>query len=126
MAMRTCQKIKTTVNVLGKFSLRDFSGVTNLKMSKWQEEKDKFLGMSLENKRDLYKSYTQLKDIPTWQEYAKKESLAKKIAAKLDFTMDDSLNETLREKISLFQGDITKLEVMILSLKSKNKVNGGL
>ena len=124
--MRTCQKIKTTVNVLGKFSLRDFSGVKNLKMSKWQEEKDKFLGMSLENKRELYKSYTQLKDIPTWQEYAKKESLAKKIAAKLDFTMDDSLNETLREKISLFQGDITKLEVMILSLKSKNKVNGGL
>lgn len=83
-------------------------------MSDWKEEKEKFLSMPLDAKRKTYRSkdFTQISDIPTWEEYAKKESLVSKILPKTDFQINKTLNSTLCKKVSIFTGDITTLEVI--------------
>jgi hypothetical protein len=115
-----CTKIKSAVGVVAKVSVATYSSVTNLKMSDWQTEKEKFLSMLLDEKRKLYRctQHTELSDIPTWQEYAKKK-LAPKIPCKTNSPIDNSLNSKLTEKISIFTGDITTLEVIMFRIQKK-------
>lgn len=83
------------------------------KMSNWEAEKQKFLSMSADDKIQYYsaKNIHKIKDIPTWVEYAKEQkSLPDKIPKLSENKIDFSKN-ALANKISVFKGDITTLEV---------------
>lgn len=94
-----------------------------IKMSQqpnWEEEKNRILSLSLEEKRKLYKSndYIALNQVDPWSIYAVKNSDIQSKQHTVEdlnefkkFKIDSSQNKELSEKVSIFKGDITKLEV---------------
>ncbi|KAF5307969.1 hypothetical protein FQR65_LT06536 [Abscondita terminalis] len=96
-------------------------------MASWEFEKKKFLSMPLDEKRTLYKSpkYFQTKDIPTWKQYAAKSKLAEPIPLINQFKVNPSLNKDLANKISVFLGDITTLEVDVITNAANSSLLGG-
>lgn len=87
---------------------------------KWKSEKTKLLSLPLAEKRLLYKSsdFVILDKVDPWCKYA---ILNKGIEAKKHnledlnefqkIKLDSAKNKALSEKVSIFKGDITKLEV---------------
>lgn len=103
---------------------------TNTKraMADWSSSKQKFLSTPLKEKRKQYKNpnYKTLRDLPTWKEYASKQTLAAKIAPLQGCQINATLNAALAEKVTLFQGDITTLEVdCIANAANKTLLGGG-
>ncbi|XP_066505673.1 ADP-ribose glycohydrolase MACROD1 isoform X2 [Hoplias malabaricus] len=81
----------------------------------WKKAKKEFLSMSLDERRKVYKTYVTLEDIPIWDDNAaaSEEPLYK-------------VDEELNKKISLFKGDITKLEIdAIANAANKSLLGGG-
>lgn len=87
----------------------------------WKTEKTRYLTMPLKEKRNLYKcdSYTQLLDVESWSNYAIKNKVEER-----KHTLDDweqfkkiklnpEINKTIAKRVSIFKGDITKLEVSL-------------
>ncbi|KAI5623686.1 O-acetyl-ADP-ribose deacetylase MACROD1 [Silurus asotus] len=69
--------------------------------SDWKEAKNELLSMSLEERRKIYKTdYISLDQVPVWKHSGT-------TSAKPFYNVNDELNQ----KISLFRGDITKLEI---------------
>ena len=61
--------------------------------------------MDTESRRKEYTSFVSLSDIPSWKEYFTDNQSLKKVS-------DTSSAKTgLADKVSLYRGDITKLEV---------------
>lgn len=90
-------------------------------MSGWENEKKRFLSMSVDDKRKGYRSseYFQVDQIPTWPQYAQKiGNLPEKIPMLVNNQINTSQNEELAKKISVFRGDITTLEVSYLKILS--------
>lgn len=87
------------------------------------EEKQKFLAMSSEEKRKLFKGQiVTLDQIPTWNEFWKnnKSDIAK--------TSDEveEVDVALADKVSLWQGDITSLEIdSIVNAANSSLLGGG-
>ncbi|KYO23725.1 O-acetyl-ADP-ribose deacetylase MACROD2-like [Alligator mississippiensis] len=74
----------------------------------WREEKERLLKMTLEERRKEYlRDYVLLKDIPTWMEDMKSKSESDDENTKEVLQVKKSLSE----KVSLYRGDITLLEV---------------
>lgn len=86
-------------------------------MSKWQTEKEKYISMDINEKRNLCKKYETLDKIQTWKQFASQKTLLPKIQAKLGYEIDASKNAALADKISIFFEDITTLEVCYLYLE---------
>lgn len=103
---------KSLHHSINKLTFATVGKIAN-EMGGWQEEKEKMLKMPLEEKRKFYsaKSYTTLNEVPTWKKYAESTSLAKPIPRLIGQDIDVSLNSVLVEKVSIFKGDITCLEV---------------
>lgn len=85
---------------------------TTRKMSNWEAEKQKYLNLNQEERHSMLRNYKILSTIPTWTQYFKdKQPLPKKIDILGGFEIDSSKNKDLANKVSIFNGDITSLEV---------------
>ncbi|NXU13621.1 MACD2 deacetylase, partial [Pardalotus punctatus] len=80
----------------------------NKRKKLWREGKERLLKMTLEERRKEYLGdYVALKAIPTWMEDLKSKSESEGENTKEDLQGKKSLSE----KVSLYRGDITLLEV---------------
>lgn len=99
-----------------------------------EEEKKKYLEMSLDDKRSHYKcknKYQELSTIPTWTEYFQKNRQEKQYT----FTEWRKRNqkklsgkkvvEEFNNKISVFTGDITSLEIDAIANAANESLLGG-
>ncbi|XP_062981419.1 ADP-ribose glycohydrolase MACROD2 isoform X2 [Elgaria multicarinata webbii] len=74
----------------------------------WREEKERLLKMPLEERRKEYlRDYVPLKDIPSWMEEIKSKTQSDEENTKEASPVQKSLSE----KVSLYRGDITVLEI---------------
>ncbi|XP_041445041.1 MACRO domain containing 1 L homeolog isoform X1 [Xenopus laevis] len=88
----------------------------------WKEAKSYLKGLNNKQKRDHYsvKDFIKLKQIPVWKDTAKKANIKQPEEGKY------AKNKALNEKVSLFRGDITKLEVdAIINTANSSLLGGG-
>lgn len=106
-------QVKTFSFILNHFSAMSFATAAN---RDYLAVKEKYLELPPEEKRKVYKCgsrFITLDKVPTWAEYATTNGL-----------LSGSSNP-INEKVSLFEGDITSLEIDCIVNAANNKLMGG-
>ncbi|KAG7462861.1 hypothetical protein MATL_G00189240 [Megalops atlanticus] len=73
------------------------------KKKDWKVEKARLLGLGLEERRKEYSVYVPLDKIPTWRKHEKSKGKEE--------VEEQDMPPALSDKVSLYKGDITTLEV---------------
>ncbi|XP_028027589.1 uncharacterized protein LOC114241068 [Bombyx mandarina] len=117
--------------------IRCFSVATMVNSTKWEIEKNRILKLSLEEKRKIYKSsdFIDLENVDPWSKYLNKsQGIDSKKSTTDDLKEFEKIkintekNKSISERISIFKGDITKLEIdaIVNAANSRLKAGGGV
>uniref|UniRef100_T1HED5 Macro domain-containing protein n=1 Tax=Rhodnius prolixus TaxID=13249 RepID=T1HED5_RHOPR len=122
-------KGKIIEHIVNRTSIFSF-GILAPEYAQVFEQRDKFLVMPLDQKRQLYKGeHKTLGSIVTWQDFFSDEESRLKNQLVQNYKEEPikkfPFNVELNKKVSLFSGDITSLEVDAIVNAANNSLLGG-